>query len=137
MYIGKAAQLSGTTVKSIRHYEEIGLLPPPQREGKYRVYSQESVQILTFIKCAQRLGFKLRELQSILSHYHGTEFPWDKAERAIADKKAELISQIGALQQLHNGLVEFEERLNDARQECQFEQSHTRRVEKNPAVTLS
>lgn len=28
MYIGKAAQLSGTTVKSIRHYEEIGLLPP-------------------------------------------------------------------------------------------------------------
>ncbi|MEK1955047.1 MerR family DNA-binding transcriptional regulator, partial [Pseudomonas sp. YNh] len=41
MYIGKAAQLSGTTVKSIRHYEEIGLLPPPQREGKYRIYSQQ------------------------------------------------------------------------------------------------
>ena len=33
MYIGKAAQLAGTTIKAIRHYEAIGLLPPPQRQG--------------------------------------------------------------------------------------------------------
>lgn len=37
MYIGKAAKLSGTTIKSIRHYEDIGLLPPAQRQGKYRI----------------------------------------------------------------------------------------------------
>ena len=37
MFIGKAAQLSGTTIKAIRHYEAFGLLPPPQREGRYRV----------------------------------------------------------------------------------------------------
>ncbi|WP_141695452.1 MerR family transcriptional regulator, partial [Paenibacillus polymyxa] len=58
MYIGKAAQLSGTTAKTIRHYEDIGLLPPPVREGKYRVYNQQCVELLTFIKCAQQLGFK-------------------------------------------------------------------------------
>ena len=75
MYIGKAAQLSGTTVKSIRHYEEIGLLPEPKREGKYRIYSQQSVEVLTFIKCAQQLGFKLKELQVILNNYRGDEFP--------------------------------------------------------------
>ena len=46
MYIGKAAQLSGTTVKSIRHYEHIGLLPAPQRRGAYRVYSEQSVELL-------------------------------------------------------------------------------------------
>lgn len=86
MYIGKAAQLSGTTVKSIRHYEEIGLLPEPKREGKYRIYSQQSVEVLTFIKCAQQLGFKLKELQVILNNYRGDEFPWDMAQRAIAEK---------------------------------------------------
>lgn len=121
MYIGKAAQLSGTTVKSIRHYEEIGLLPEPKREGKYRIYSQQSVEVLTFIKCAQQLGFKLKELQVILNNYRGDEFPWDMAQRAIAEKKAELVSQIGDLQQLHDGLEAFENNLNDARQECQFE----------------
>ncbi|RBL65615.1 MerR family transcriptional regulator, partial [Pseudomonas sp. MWU13-2625] len=38
MYIGQAAQLSGTTVKSIRHYEAIGLLPEAPRQGRYRLY---------------------------------------------------------------------------------------------------
>lgn len=42
MYIGKAAQLSGTTVKSIRHYEEIGLLPPPPRNAKASTASTAS-----------------------------------------------------------------------------------------------
>lgn len=136
MYIGKAAQLSGTTVKSIRHYEEIGLLPEPKREGKYRIYSQQSVEVLTFIKCAQQLGFKLKELQVMLNNYHGEEFPWDMAQKAIAEKKAELVSQIGALQQLHNGLEAFENNLNDAREECQFERI-ARYGEKNPGNTLN
>ena len=136
MYIGKAAQLSGTTVKSIRHYEEIGLLPEPKREGKYRIYSQQSVEVLTFIKCAQQLGFELKELQLMLNNYHGDEFPWDMAQKAIAEKKAELVSQIGALQQLHNGLEAFENNLNDAREECQFERI-ARYGEKNPSNTLN
>ncbi|CAI8700381.1 MerR family transcriptional regulator [Pseudomonas serboccidentalis] len=136
MYIGKAAQLSGTTVKSIRHYEEIGLLPQPKREGKYRIYSQESVEVLTFIKCAQQLGFKLKELQIILNNYRGDEFPWDMAQHAIAQKKAELVAQIGDLQQLYDGLEAFETNLHEARQECQFERI-ARQGEKTPGATLN
>lgn len=108
MYIGKAAQLSGTTIKAIRHYEAIGLLPPPQREGKYRVYSPQNVELLSFIKCAQQLGFKLKELQVILRGYQGDELPWQRANRAIAEKKQQLVNQIEALQRVHAGLVEFE-----------------------------
>lgn len=118
MYIGKAAKLSGTTVKSIRHYEKIGLIPPPQREGKYRVYSMESIDVLRFIKCAQQLGFKLRELQSILCDYKGQEFPWELAQQEIERKKLELILQIDSLQKLHGGLQEFEKTLKDAKEEC-------------------
>mgnify|MGYP000909584444 FL=1 len=82
MYIGKAAQLSGTTIKAIRHYEAIGLLPTPQRRGQYRVYSEQSVELLMFIKCAQQLGFKLKELQEILRGSQGDALPWEQIGRA-------------------------------------------------------
>jgi len=118
MYIGKAAQLSGTTVKTIRHYEAIGLLPPPERLGQYRVYTQQRVELLTFIKCAQQLGFKLRELQAILQRHQGDELPWELAGKAIADKKREVLGQITGLQQTYAGLEAFEASLADARYQC-------------------
>lgn len=135
MYIGKAAKLSGTTIKSIRHYEKIGLIPQPPRTGKYRIYSQESVDVLRFIKCAQQLGFKLKELQGILGEYTGSEFPWEQAQLEIAKKKDELALQIETLQQLYQGLVEFEKNLMDAREECHLLRSA--HAEKKPASSAS
>ncbi|MCS4250866.1 MerR family transcriptional regulator [Pseudomonas sp. BIGb0164] len=114
MYIGKAAQLSGTTVKAIRHYEAIGLLPAPQRQGQYRVYSAQSVERLMFIKCAQQLGFKLKELQQILQDHPGDVLPWERADQAIAAKKQALATQIATLQKMHKGLQAFETQLKDA-----------------------
>jgi len=118
MYIGKAAQLSGTTIKAIRHYEAIGLMPAPQRQGQYRVYSEQSVERLTFIKCAQQLGFKLKELQEILRDHHSDELPWNRADEAIANKKHQLAVQITALQKMQAGLLEFETQLKDAQWQC-------------------
>ena len=112
MYIGKAAQLSGTTVKTIRHYEEIGLLPPPQRRGAYRVYCEQSVELLMFIKCAQQLGFKLKEMQAIVADHRGQALPWQVVTNAIASKKQSVTHQIEALQKVHAGLVEFENSLH-------------------------
>lgn len=118
MYIGKAAQLSGTTIKAIRHYEAIGLLPAPQRQGQYRVYSAQSVELLMFIKCAQQLGFKLKELQEILSGHVGDALPWERADQAIADKKQELALKIAALQEMHVGLQTFEAQLKTSQEQC-------------------
>ncbi|QJI31265.1 MerR family transcriptional regulator [Pseudomonas sp. ADAK18] len=121
MYIGKAAQLSGTTIKAIRHYEAIGLLPPPQREGRYRIYTPQSVELLTFIKCAQQLGFKLKELQMILQGHSVDALPWQRARKAIADKKRELMRQLETLQTVYAGLETFEASLEDAQGQCQLE----------------
>ncbi|WP_079202744.1 MerR family transcriptional regulator [Pseudomonas sp. CC6-YY-74] len=123
MYIGQAAKLSGATVKSIRHYEDIGLIPPPQRVGKYRIYRQECVDVLRFIKCAQQLGFKLKELQDILRDYNGLDFPWNLAQLEITRKKQELLTQIDSMQQLYQGLVDFEQNLNGAKEQCHLAQS--------------
>ncbi|WP_124379607.1 MerR family transcriptional regulator [Pseudomonas synxantha] len=118
MYIGKAAQLSGTTIKAIRHYEAIGLTPEPQRVGGYRVYTAQSIERLAFIKCAQQLGFKLKELQEILLGYDGNALPWERANQAIAHKKHALAEQIAVLQRMQAGLIVFETQLKDAQGHC-------------------
>jgi DNA-binding transcriptional MerR regulator len=118
MYIGKAAQLSGTTIKAIRHYEAIGLLPEPRRQGQYRIYSAQNIELLMFIKCAQQLGFKLKELQEILAGHVGDVLPWERADQAIADKKQELALKIAALQEMHVGLQTFEAQLKTSQEQC-------------------
>jgi MerR family copper efflux transcriptional regulator len=121
MYIGQAARLSGSTVKSIRHYEAIGLLPPAQRQGKYRIYTQQSVELLMFIKCAQQLGFKLKEMQVMFERHRGEALAWEFARVAIADKKRELMDSIGALQQRYCALETFEASLQNAQDQCRLD----------------
>ncbi|KOY01292.1 MerR family transcriptional regulator [Pseudomonas nunensis] len=121
MYIGQAAQRSGTTIKSIRHYESIGLLPAAQRLGNYRVYDQQSVDLLIFIKCAQQLGFRLKELQAIFAGHQGAVTPLQRAQQAIAAKKREINEQIAALSQQQAQLIEFEASLEQASIDCPLE----------------
>lgn len=118
MYIGEAARLSGTTVKSIRHYERIGLLPAAPRAGRYRTYDDMDVEALRFIKCAQQLGFRLRELQTVLAGYRGGDFPWERALQEIARKKQQLSAQIAHLQALHAQLQTLEQDLHTMHVAC-------------------
>ena len=118
MYISKAAQLSGTTIKTIRHYEAIGLLPAPQRRGNYRVYSPQSIELLIFIKCAQQLGFKLKEMQAILLEHQGQVLPWEVVSNAIACKKQSVLAQIEALHSVHAGLIAFENHFKSTMDQC-------------------
>ena len=82
------------------------------------VCTAQSVERLTFIKCAQQLGFKLKELQEILLGYNGDALPWDRADQAIANKKRALAAQIAVLQRMQAGLIEFETQLKDAQGHC-------------------
>ncbi|WP_426202709.1 MerR family transcriptional regulator [Pseudomonas sp. TWP3-1] len=118
MYISEAAERSGTTVKTIRHYEAIGLLAPAQRKGNYRLYDLQSVERLRFIKCAKALGFRLRELQEIFAPHRGKTIPWAVARQAIEDKKREISEQLATLSRQHAQLVAFELTLEDAEEDC-------------------
>lgn len=67
MRIGELADRTGTTTKTIRYYEDIGLLPEPDRDfNDYRDYSEDAVERLAFIRDAQATGFTLTEIASIL-----------------------------------------------------------------------
>ncbi|MEX0699494.1 MAG: heavy metal-responsive transcriptional regulator [Acidimicrobiia bacterium] len=67
MRIGELAHRTGTTTKTIRYYEDIGLLPEPARDhNDYRDYSEDVVDRLEFIRDAQATGLTLNEIASIL-----------------------------------------------------------------------
>jgi DNA-binding transcriptional MerR regulator len=67
MRIGELARRTGTTTKTIRYYEEIGLLPDPERAANgYRDYPRHAVDRLEFIRDAQATGLTLTEIASVL-----------------------------------------------------------------------
>src|SRR5690606_16567547 len=68
MRIGELAERLGVNPKTIRYYESIGLLSPPERTpAGYRIYGEDALERLTFIKTAQRLGITLDETREILA----------------------------------------------------------------------
>lgn len=71
MYIGELSKKSGASRKAIYLYEQMGLIPKPTRKGSYRVYSAAAVTQIQTIRCAQSLGFKLKELVEALASNTG------------------------------------------------------------------
>src|SRR5688572_12090785 len=65
--IGRAAKESGVSVKMIRHYESIGILPKAARTlANYRVYGPNEIHALRFIRRARTLGFSMEEISELL-----------------------------------------------------------------------
>lgn len=67
MHIGELAERTGLSLRTIRHYDEVGLLPATGRtDGGFRVYAENDVERLTLIKQMKPLGFSLEEMSEIL-----------------------------------------------------------------------
>lgn len=71
MYIGELSKKSGASRKAIYLYEQMGLIPKPTRKGSYRIYPAAAVTQIQTIRCAQSLGFKLKELVEALASNTG------------------------------------------------------------------
>jgi MerR family transcriptional regulator, mercuric resistance operon regulatory protein len=65
--IGELSRRTACSVETVRYYERIGLLPSPERHGRYRRYSGVDVRRLTFIRRARQLGFTLDEVRALLA----------------------------------------------------------------------
>jgi Cu(I)-responsive transcriptional regulator len=81
MDIGRASKASGVSVKMIRHYEAIGLVPKVARTfANYRVYRESDVHTLRFIRRARALGFSMDDIQELLGL-------WQNKSRSSASVK--------------------------------------------------
>ncbi|MDQ3558195.1 MAG: Cu(I)-responsive transcriptional regulator [Pseudomonadota bacterium] len=69
MNIGLAAEASGLPPKTIRYYEEIGLVRSDRRGNNYRDYSDKALHNLRFLARARALGFSIEECRQLLSLY--------------------------------------------------------------------
>jgi DNA-binding transcriptional MerR regulator len=70
LQIGEVAEMLGITTRTIRYYEEFGIMAPPQRlEGGNRVYAKEDILRLKFILKLKELGISLKEMQELSDIY--------------------------------------------------------------------
>jgi MerR family transcriptional regulator, copper efflux regulator len=74
--IGEVAKASGVAAKTIRYYEQIGVLPAPSRGASgYRLYDRPGVERLQFIRQARSLGLPLRQLKTLMATLDGGPSP--------------------------------------------------------------
>ncbi len=97
--IGLVAKESGVPIKTIRYYEELGLLKASSRtEGGFRLFDPDVFARLNFIKRAQTLGLSLLEIKEFLDVHDQGELPCDHIEIKLKDKIVAISRQIEQLQ---------------------------------------
>lgn len=104
--IGKLGAATGTKVPTIRYYEQVGLLPVPERSaGNQRLYGRAEQERLAFIRHARELGFGLDAIRDLLSLQDRPDQPCAKAD-AIA--RAQLAAVEARVDRLLSLKVELE-----------------------------
>lgn len=105
-FIGELSKRTGIAINTIRYYESQGILDPPKRaESGYRVYEPQAAEKLLFIKKAQRFGFTLREIQTIVQNSKNGLGPCCDHVRVLLDRKLkELDATIRELGQMRRDL---------------------------------
>ena len=66
MAIGEISRRTSCNIQTIRYYEQIGLMPSPERRGRFRRYGTGDVRRLVFVRRARGLGFALDEVRALL-----------------------------------------------------------------------
>lgn len=120
MNIGQAAERSGVPAKTIRYYEDIGLIGRPVRaENGYRDFSDADVHTLRFIARARGLGFSVREVGELLALYQDRSRA-SSAVKAVAEQAINRIdTKIGELVSMRSTLSDLAERCHgDQRPDC-------------------
>ena len=96
--IGQLADQTGTTTRTIRYYEQIGLIPEPERTPSgYRDYEPAAGQQLRFIQSAQAAGLSLSEIQTIIEIGSSNKSTCEHVETLLQDKIAEVDDRLRSL----------------------------------------
>src|SRR5690606_502778 len=107
MNVGKVARHAGLPAKTIRYYDEIGLVSPHRSENGYRIYSDDDLHRLSFLKRARNLGFSIDECRQLLLLY-GDKARTSKDVQQIAIAHMEAIeAKITELQAMRKTLQDL------------------------------
>jgi DNA-binding transcriptional MerR regulator len=108
LWIGQVAAESGVSIKTIRFYEDIGLLTLPDRtEGGFRLFSREVLNRLAFIKQAQSLGMSLQEIKEFLDIRDQGSYPCAAIRERMQAKILEIDTRVAELILLKHHLLDI------------------------------
>lgn len=111
MRISELARQSGLSTKTIRYYEQIGLLAPPDRTASgYRDYDHSALDRLAFVRAAQAVGLSLGEIRGVLALRDEGETPCGHVLELLRARSAELDRRIAELRSLRRELGHVVER---------------------------
>jgi len=102
--------LSGRTkvnIETIRYYEKVGVLPPPPRtDGGHRVYGQEHVKRLSFVRRSRELGFSLDEVRQMLRLVDGGDVTCEQVREITLEHLTDVEKKIADLRRMQKTLKE-------------------------------
>jgi DNA-binding transcriptional MerR regulator len=104
MKIGALAERTGTTVPTVRYYEQVGLLRPAARAGGQRTYDQEDVRRLAFIRRCRDFDFSIEEIRALLSLMHNRG-SCTEARKLAEDHLTALRRKLAELQTLERSIA--------------------------------
>lgn len=120
--IGKVAERAQVSADSIRFYEREGLISPARKtDSGYRLYTEEAIRRLGFIKHAQQCGFSLAEIRELLDLRSDDKSCCDDVYRVAVEKKLQLEAKIKALNAMSralSGLIEICSHDKKSLEEC-------------------
>lgn len=111
MNIGDVATRSGLPPKTIRYYEDIGLVTPLRATNGYRTYRESDMHRLAFLARARALGFTIEDCRTLLAL-------WNDSSRASADVRAVARDHLDRIEAKIADLVEMRDTLSDLVTAC-------------------
>ena len=111
--IGKLAKQAGLGIETVRFYERQGLIePPPRTDSNYRIYPEEEVNRLRFIKRAKDLGFTLKEIKELFELQNDPE-------TTVADIKKRTEEKVKDIRKKVRDLIRIQEALEHLAESCE------------------
>jgi DNA-binding transcriptional MerR regulator len=108
LLIGQVKAQSGVPIKTIRYYEQLGLIESVDRtEGGFRLFSPQVLSRLAFIRRSQHLGFSLQEIKQILTIHDRGQLPCEQVRHNINLKLVDIDHRIAELKQLKQELLDL------------------------------
>jgi MerR family transcriptional regulator, copper efflux regulator len=106
MRIGELALQTGTPVRTIRYYEEIGLLPAASRTSSgYRSFGSEHLRYLRFIRRAKGLGLSLEQIRKIIQTALSGQQPCTRVRETVQQSIEQIDQRIAELQAMREDLI--------------------------------
>lgn len=119
MNISEVAKRSGLPVKTIRYYEDIGLLQAPRGDNGYRNFSEREIHSLTFLGRARALGFSIDECRQLMALYQDSDRTSADVKKIAQEHLQQIEQKISDLQGLRNTLLTLiQQCVGDNRPDC-------------------